>query len=164
MGEWKAHRGAIPKNELLRFKAVSDDYYLALGPNVPRRPILRLFGGTGAISPELRRYAALWGIALIDPDWWPAPLLSSARTTWPGSIDPPPVDRRQLSWLARPLQRTLSRQADGSYRLPPPAARSHVDAVIDLQARWSDELWDQVDCEPGRFEHLVVDACLRDVA
>ncbi len=35
IGEWKAYRGTIPKNELLRFKAVSDDYYLSLGPHSP---------------------------------------------------------------------------------------------------------------------------------
>src|SRR5262245_45725286 len=28
IGEWKAHRGTIPKNELLRFHAVTEDYWL----------------------------------------------------------------------------------------------------------------------------------------
>jgi len=32
IGEWKAYRGSIPKNELLRFKAVTDDYWLQLHP------------------------------------------------------------------------------------------------------------------------------------
>src|SRR5688500_16957759 len=29
IGEWKAYRGAIPKNDLLRFKGATDDYWLA---------------------------------------------------------------------------------------------------------------------------------------
>src|SRR4051812_24897808 len=27
LGEWKAYTGLVPKNEILRFKAVTDDYY-----------------------------------------------------------------------------------------------------------------------------------------
>jgi hypothetical protein len=159
IGEWKAHRGAIAKNELLRFKAVSDDYYLALGTHLPGRPIVRLFGGTGRISADLRRYAALWGIALIDPEWWPSPTLASARTGWPGSTGPSTVDRRQLGWLTRPLQRTLSLQADGSYRLPRPPSRAHIDATVAVHAYWSDELWQQIDATPGRFERLIFETC-----
>jgi hypothetical protein len=161
IGEWKAHRGTIPKNELLRFKAVSDDYYLALGANIPRLPIMRVFGGTGTISADLRRYAALWGIALIDAESWPAPVLASARTSWPDQNEPLPVDRRQLTWLSRPLQRTLTRQRDGSYRLPPMRARAHIESVIALHAWWSDELWEQIDVAPGRFERLVTESCGR---
>jgi hypothetical protein len=164
LGEWKAYRGTIPKNELLRFKAVSDDYYLSLGAHSPGRPILRIFGGTGTITTELRRYGALWGITLIDPDLWPAPVLASARTTWPGPSDPHPVDRRQLRWLSRPLQRTLSRQPNGSYLLPAPPARTHVDAMLGLHAHWSDELWGQIDAAPGRFEQLVASTRQRTAA
>src|SRR5687768_17019322 len=29
VGEWKSYRGTIPKNDLLRFKAATDDYWLA---------------------------------------------------------------------------------------------------------------------------------------
>jgi hypothetical protein len=164
IGEWKAYRGTIPKNELLRFKAVSDDYYLSLGPHSPGRPIMRVFGGTGVFTPELRRYGALWGITLVDANWWPAPVLASARTVWPGRCDPHLVDRRQLRWLSRPLQGTLCRQPDGSYRTPPPRARAHIDALIALHAYWSDELWAYVDDVPGRFEKLVAYTCLRPAA
>src|SRR5689334_199103 len=33
--ECKAYRRALPKNDLLRFKAVTDDYYMALGASLP---------------------------------------------------------------------------------------------------------------------------------
>src|SRR4051794_30649961 len=47
VAEWKAHRGPIPKNEFLRFKAASDDYLMALARFIPSRPVVRVFGGPG---------------------------------------------------------------------------------------------------------------------
>jgi hypothetical protein len=164
IGEWKAYRGAIPKNELLRFKATSDDYYLALAAHTPTRPIVRIFGGTGHLSSELRCYAALYGIVLIDAERWPAPTLASSRLAWQGPAEPSLIDRRQLGWLCRPLQRTLSRQRDGSYRLPPPPTKARVDVALDAHDRWSEELWRQVDATPGRFERLVLHTCQPDAA
>ena len=35
---------------------------------------MRIFGGTGLVSANLRRYAAFWGITLVDPELWPAPV------------------------------------------------------------------------------------------
>ena len=57
IGEWKAYRGAIPKNELMRFKAATDDYWLRQHP-FATTSVVRVFGGTGHASPALRRYAA----------------------------------------------------------------------------------------------------------
>ena len=31
IGEWKAFKAKIPKNEMLQFKAATDDYFMALG-------------------------------------------------------------------------------------------------------------------------------------
>ena len=64
LAEWKAYRGVFPKNELLRFKAATDDYYMSLGTAGLSRPVFRIFGGIGIASDDLRRYAALHGIAL----------------------------------------------------------------------------------------------------
>jgi hypothetical protein len=38
IGEWKAYRSGIPKNDLLRFKAATDDYWLRQYPLSRRRP------------------------------------------------------------------------------------------------------------------------------
>ena len=54
IGEWKAFKGKIPKNELLRFKAATDDYFMALGGQAPKRPVVRIFGGTGEASDPTR--------------------------------------------------------------------------------------------------------------
>ena len=60
IGEWKAYRGAIPKNDLLRFKAATDDYWLRQH-QYAMAPVIRVFGGTGYASQALRRYAAVLG-------------------------------------------------------------------------------------------------------
>lgn len=156
IGEWKAHRGSVPKNELLRFKAVSDDYYLALGAHVPAQPIVRVFGGSGSTSIELRRYAAHNGIVLIDRERWPSPVLASGRLRWPDCLEPDRLERRQLAWLGRPLQRVLARLEDGSYRLRQPPTQASVSSALAAHDKWSQELWHQVDVTPGRFEDLVV--------
>ena len=96
IGEWKAHQGSIPKNELLRFKAATDDYFMALGSAGPRRPVMRVFGGTGGASDELRAYGVLHGITLIEPTRWPAPVLASDDLLWQDqhSVGPSPSDRK----------------------------------------------------------------------
>jgi hypothetical protein len=74
IGEWKSYRGPVPKNEVLRFKAATDDLYEALIGCRVRWPIIRLFGVRGDASRELRWYAARHGIALIERSRWPAPV------------------------------------------------------------------------------------------
>ena len=164
IGEWKAYRGAVPKNELLRFKAVSDDYYLALGGAIPGRPIVRVFGGAGQMSSELRQYAALHGIVVIDSERWPSPTLASSRLCWPDEPGPSGLDRRQLGWLCRPMQRVLARQADGSYRMPAPPSAARIAATLAAHDTWSSELWRQIDASPGRFENLMVRVSYRGAA
>src|SRR5262245_7509314 len=57
IGEWKAFTGLVPKNEILRFKAVTDDYYDGMAFGTLRASIMRVFGVSGDGSTELRRYA-----------------------------------------------------------------------------------------------------------
>ncbi len=157
VGEWKAHRGRIPKNELLRFKAATDDYFMAMPGRGPRRPVLRVFGGAGRASRELRTYAAVHGIALIDPERWPAPVLAAAGRSWPSvhSSPPPPSDSKRLMWLARPVQRVLVPQPAGGFLVPRPPSTASINAALDLQDEWSDRLWEAFDEHAGRLEALL---------
>jgi hypothetical protein len=156
IGEWKAHRGAIPKNELLRFKAATDDYYMAMAGDIPARPVMRVFGGAGRASRELRSYAALHGITVIDPECWPAPLLAHDRLRWPQQRQPvpPPDDRRVLTWLSRPLQQVLQPLTGGAFRIPPLPPVPKLTAALDLHDHWSGRLWDAADANVGWFEGL----------
>lgn len=157
VGEWKAYRGRIPKNDLLRFKAVTDDYWLA-GTRRHPAPVVRIFGGTGYVTESMRIYAAHWGIVLITPDRWPVPALADPDLLWP-PIDqrgPSPVDRRSLASLFRSLDHVLRAQPDGSWRVPPMANAPDVTARLGVWEHWSAEAWKWWDdAARGRFEHLM---------
>jgi hypothetical protein len=153
IGEWKAYRGAIPKNDLLRFKAVTDDYWLRQH-RFATAPVMRVFGGTGYVSPALRRYAAQWGICLITTDRWPSPLLASTTTTWPDSA-PDRLERRYLAWLTRPLDAVCAPQEDGSWRIPRPLLDATVDHFLRLHDRWSDQLGRRFAPRAGSFDRWI---------
>jgi hypothetical protein len=150
IGEWKAYRGSIPKNDLLRFKAATDDYWLRQHPYATA-PVMRVFGGIGYISPALRRYAAHSGICLVTTDRWPAPLLASTTTAWP-DVGPDRLAQRHLGWLTRPLNTVCAPQPDGSWTIPRPIPDSSVEYLLTLQDQWSDKMWRRFDARPGRFE------------
>lgn len=157
IGEWKSYSGPVPKNEVLRFKAATDDLYESLARRLPRQPVLRLFGVGGDVAPDLRWYAARHGISLVERTRWPAPVLADPLLGWPEGRGPSEADRRRLRWLSRPMQDVYPRLPDGSLRLPPPPQDSAVEALLTLQNRWSDRLWSAVDAEPGTFEQLAGD-------
>lgn len=157
IGEWKAHQGSVPKNELLRFKAATDDYFMALGSVGPRRPVMRVFGVTGDASDELRAYGVLHGITLIEPTLWPAPVLAADDLLWLNqySVGPSPSDRKSLAQAFRPLQDVLIPQARGGFMVPRPLSRAQISATLLLHDLWSDRLWEIMDSCPGRFEDMV---------
>lgn len=157
VGEWKAYRGRIPKNDLLRFKAVTDDYWLA-GPRHHPAPVVRIFGGTGTVSESMRIYAAHWGIVLVTPDRWPVPTLADPDLLWPPvDVDgPSPVDQRSLASLVRPLDHVLRPQADGSWRVPAMANAPDIAARLGVWEHWSAEAWRWWDdAARGRFDLLL---------
>lgn len=154
IGEWKAYRGTIPKNELLRFHAVTEDYWLQR-PHSSGRPVFRFFGGTGKLTPAARRFAARWGISIISPDTWPALALADPLIAWPEGGGPSPQDRRALAWLARPVQSVYEKLPDGRLALPLPVDDATVDARLTLHDRWSEEAWRWwFDADPTRIGRL----------
>ena len=157
LAEWKAYRGALPKNELLRFKAATDDYFMAFGAAGVSRPVFRVFGGIGEASRELRRYAALHGIALIEHDRWPLPILVSSECIWPGNRagGPSVQERKALAWAVRPMQRVICPHPSGGFLLPRPPSLARVDSVLGLHECWSDKLWDDIDFELGDPERVL---------
>jgi hypothetical protein len=157
IAEWKAHRGPVPKNEILRFKAGTDDYFMALSGSLPKRPVVRVFGGIGRASEAIRTYGAVHGIAVIEPDRWPAATLAAMAPDWPhlAGTGPSERDRATLSWLCRPLQQVLTPQAGGGFFVPAPPAASAIQAALRLQDFWSDRAWEIFDARPGSFESLV---------
>jgi hypothetical protein len=153
ISEWKAHSGTLPKNELLRFKAVTDDYFMSIARSGPTLPIMRVLCATGAISTNLRVYAALHGILLIEPSRWPSAVLASDRRIWPGrDTGPGDCERGRIAWLSRPLQSTLQSCPDGSFIIPKPPSEAMIEAALLAHDRWSERLWESIDMTPGAFE------------
>jgi hypothetical protein len=155
IGEWKAYSGPVPKNEVLRFKAATDDLYDSLVELRPRLPVLRLFGVCGDASDELRWYASRHGICLVERTRWPAPLLADMSLQWGDSDGPGTIDRQRLMWLSRPLQRVYPRMNEGSLRLPRRLPDAAVESLLQIHDHWSDRLWDLVESRAGAFEDYV---------
>jgi hypothetical protein len=156
IGEWKSYRSPVPKNAVLRFKAASDDLYGALVERLPHRPVLRVFGVRGDASRELRWYAARHGITLVERTRWPAPMLADVGLPWPLGEGPGHIDRTRLGWLSRPLQDVYPPLPDGSLRLTRPLPNAAVEALLDLQDRWSGRFWDALDSEPTFLEQRLL--------
>jgi hypothetical protein len=82
LGGWKAYRGALPKNDLRRFKAATDYYWLGQHAHTSGGdPGLRRDWVRGARPAPLPRQ---WGIGLLTPERWPAP--QGRRRPSPGRI------------------------------------------------------------------------------
>ncbi len=157
IGEWKAWIGQIPKNELLRFKAATDDYWLATRTRLDV-PVVRVFGGTGHVTKSMRTYAAQWGIVLITPDRWPVPTLCDPDLVWSaGDLESPPeVDAGAMATLVRPMGQILRPLADGGWRLSAMASDADLVSRIALWHHWSERAWRWWDDEcAGRFEALM---------
>ena len=120
IAEWKAYQSQVPKNDLLLFKAKTDDVYEALAGHAPRRrPIVRVFGIAGDATVEARRYAARHGIALVERSRWPAPVLFDPTLTWQSELSPAADELRSLRFLARPLQSVYRQTRSGRLVAPP---------------------------------------------
>lgn len=159
VGEWKAYRGTVPKNDLLRFKAVTDDYWLA-DPRPTSTRVVRVFGGTGAVTDSMRVYAAHWGIILVTPDRWPIPALTDPSLLWSDwdRQGPTSIDRRTLATLIQPMDRILAPQQDGTWKLPGMATAADIAARISVWEHWSERAWRWWDdSDHTRFDDLMAD-------
>lgn len=157
VGEWKAHTGNMPKNELLRFKAATDDYWLGGGADTSL-PVVRVFGGTGSATEKLQRYAACWGIVLITPQYWPVPALCDPSLLWgPGDLTAPTgAELQALAALVRPMGSLLKPQPDGSWTVPALPMTAQITGSLELWRKWSDRAWHWWDtARPARFDSLL---------
>jgi hypothetical protein len=157
IGEWKAWSGRIPKNDLLRFKAATDDYWFSTSGRLTL-PVVRMFGGTGQVSEAMRAYAAHWGIVLITPDRWPVPALSDPDLLWgAGDLDAPGlVDRIALASLVRPVGSIIKPEPDGTWRVAAMARDADLANRMAVWRYWSSRAWAWWDdVSPARFNALL---------
>jgi len=147
IGEWKAYRGSVPKNEVLRFKGVTDDVFDGFAGRRPRLPVLRIFGVAGDASPNLRWYVARHGITLIERTRWPAPVLADPYIRWPVGMEPSSREIQRLRWLSRPLQEAYPPAPGGGYVVPPLPESDAVSAMLRTHDEVSERLWRLTDTE-----------------
>lgn len=139
--ELKAHCGTVPKNDLLRFVAATDDFIVGLGADLPHRPIYRVLASLGRLSMGMRRFAALHGIAVVERGRWPSIVLASPSIGWPDADGAPSAqDRDRLSRLVRPAQ-TVMRRVGECYLYEPGVPGRELDGLLALEDEWSDRLW-----------------------
>jgi hypothetical protein len=143
IGEWKAYRAPVPKNEVMLFKAKTDDIYDTLCAVAPHRPVVRIFGMAGDASPALRVYAARHGIGLVERTRWPSAVLADPLMRWPRDSEPSHDDLRRLRYLCRPLQRVHRVVPGVGTVLAPPLSHVTAEALLATHDRWSRRL-DQI--------------------
>ena len=132
--EMKSLFGDVPKNDLMLFNQKGIDFILSDAREIRSRPCYRLFLTTTPLSFKARRFAAIWGIAVVEPDRLPLAVLH-----WLVGSDlelglPPLIDRDR-AWIAipkllMPLQAQLRRVAmilDGTEQ---PIADGKIDTVL----------------------------------
>ena len=66
--EMKSLFGEVPKHDLMLFNQKGMDFILADAPELRSRPCYRLFLTTSPVTPAARRFAAIWGIGLVERD------------------------------------------------------------------------------------------------
>jgi hypothetical protein len=135
IGEWKAYSSPVPKNEVLLFKAKTDDIYEGMRTRRGARPVYRVFGMAGEASSEVRAYAARYGIVLVEKGLWPAPVLTDPLLRWPRGAALSDGEVRRLRYLCRPLQAVYRPMPDGSLRMPAPLAPVTAEALLATQRR-----------------------------
>lgn len=135
--EMKAHRRVVPKNDLLRFVAASEDCFLGLGPYTPSQPLYRVLVSIAPAAAPARLYAGVRGVGIIDGTLWPAPVLASSRLTWPeGTLPPTPEERAALNELVRPMQADyVVRASSAAVRF---ASSLRTGWAVRLQQEWSE--------------------------
>jgi hypothetical protein len=141
VAELKAYGGRLPKNDLLKFVAATNDLYSGLGHSVPRLPIYRSIAGTFAVSDGARTYAAQHGVLLIEPSSIPSLILASAAFMPPvNMLQLSPDERFAAATLARPMQLQHAAARTRPASSSPPFVRGAFAFAIRTQSQWSSRL------------------------
>lgn len=154
--EMKSLSSPISKNDLMVFNQKGIDFVLSGSPEIRSRPLHRLFLTTTPMSAEARRFAAIWGIVVVEPGRLPLPLLH-----WLIGSDLPPIATtlvdRDRAWIEIPL--LIQPLQEGLRRLPTWLdSRGHiiaevpVDTVLDrVQMLDGSSYWGALDRRDPRW-------------
>jgi len=142
----------LSKNELLIFNQKAVDYLMAEGRTLRNLPFYRIILSGGLVSPAARRFAAQWGILIIEPDRLPFLILHDLCGRFLPGVGNVSLETQDDLWgelpqLVTPLQDRLARICRlvkqggecvmGEYRVN--WAIDHAQRVI------GDDLWSAMD-------------------
>lgn len=159
MLELKYLGGELGKNELLVFNQKGLDVLAADGRDLRSKPLYRAIVSGSILTPAARRFAAQWGILVIEPERIPLPLLHrfAAERAGDGGRPSPQVREavlREVPQLVVPLQARLRRlvrlldeddELVGAHRLD--RVLGHYQRVV------GDDYWSAMDAKvPGWLE------------
>jgi hypothetical protein len=140
----------VPKNEVLVFNQKGLDYFAAEAVDLRRRPFYRVLISGGPVSDEVRSFALLWGIVLVDPDRLPLPVLHWIVGS---SLAMPEHLRRSALTLWREVPRFVTPLQDRVRRLSEClsapgteiVSRSAIGFMLNAQAVIGEALWQLLD-------------------
>jgi hypothetical protein len=137
--EMKSLFGDVPKNALISFNQKGLDFIVAPAPEIRSRPFYRLFLSTTPLTPDARRFAAIWGIGIIEPDRLPLAVMH-----WLAGSDlevgVPRLVSRDRAWteipkLLMPLQAQLHRLAAVVEGAEQWVTDEQIDTILDRLQR-----------------------------
>jgi hypothetical protein len=161
----------VKKNELLIFNSKCLDYIYGCSSHYAKLPIRRFLLSGSRVSNECRRFAAEWGILVIEPGNLPLPLIYEALAR--GNLDGLGLEERvavqRISpWTCRPIQdvvRELSgwcnnedhgttihpviRRANEAIHLQDKIGNDVIDEIEEQNPDWLDDLVDKLWYETG---------------
>jgi len=159
MLELKYLGGELGKSELLVFNQKGLDVLAAEGRDLRSKPLYRAIVSGSILAPAARRFAAQWGILVIEPERIPLPLLHRFATEKAGDGGRPNAQvreavLREVPQLVVPLQarlRRLVRLLDEDGEL---VGTHRLDRVLDEYQRVvGDNYWSAMDDKvPGWLE------------
>lgn len=153
----------ISKNDLLVFNSKGLEFHQGSDPSVARVPFLRFLLSGGEVEEEGRRFGALWGIMIIEPDRLPLSLLYEATARGAadclGRLDVAVV-KDLIFWACRPLQAVLRELGEfpaagrDGLRAGPSAVRA-ARSVAAIQTRLTDVVLDYLEEQyPGWVDDI----------
>jgi hypothetical protein len=144
--ETKHLSAEVSKNDLIVFNQKGLDFVLTGDCRVRSRPLYRLFLSGSALSREARRFALLWGIVIIEPDFLPLPLLHwLAGSTFSVDIDKQEIPTRiwrDVPIFVTSLQERVRRLPNCLGSIEEILTPARIDWVLDqLQDKIGTEWW-----------------------
>jgi hypothetical protein len=165
--EAKHLTGEVSKNDLLIFNQKGLDFVLTGDARLRSRPLYRLFLSGSPLAEEARRFALLWGIIVVEPNYLPLPTLHwLAGSTFPfGDGRAESADRiwREVPALVAPIQERVKRLPNCLKGIAEIVAPARVDwAICEIQEREGSLWWAALDSyDPLWLEQVYADFVLR---